>query len=47
VHGVPAAHHEAARREALQWATARGSRSGRVALAFAKDWAAGHHGHNA
>ncbi|MGA1040541.1 MAG: ATP-binding protein [Burkholderiaceae bacterium] len=47
VHGVPAVQHEAARKEALQWATARGSRSGRVALAFAKDWAAGHHGHNA
>lgn len=30
---------EASDRAALQWATERGSRSGRVALAFAKDWA--------
>lgn len=28
-----------ARRAALQWATARGSRSGRVAWQFARDWA--------
>lgn len=30
---------ESSDRAALQWATERGSRSGRVALAFAKDWA--------
>ncbi|MFA7680082.1 MAG: ATP-binding protein [Pigmentiphaga sp.] len=33
----------AARREALQWALERGSRSGRVAWQFAKDWAARQH----
>lgn len=32
----------AARAEALQWALERGSRSGRVARQFARDWAAGH-----
>lgn len=31
-----------ARTEALQWALERGSRSGRVALQFARDWAARH-----
>ena len=31
---------EQARQPALQWALERGSRSGRIALAFAKDWAA-------
>ena len=31
---------EEARLPALQWALERGSRSGRIALAFAKDWAA-------
>jgi predicted AAA+ superfamily ATPase len=34
---------EEARREALQWALQRGSRSGRVASQFARDWA-GRHG---
>ena len=33
---------EAARTEALQWALERGSRSGRVARQFARDWAARH-----
>jgi predicted AAA+ superfamily ATPase len=28
-----------ARQEALQWALQRGSRSGRVAYQFARDWA--------
>jgi len=32
----------AARQEALNWALGRGSRSGRVAWQFAKDWAANH-----
>jgi predicted AAA+ superfamily ATPase len=39
-YGLPATEMDAARQAALQWATERGSRSGRVALAFAKDWAA-------
>ena len=39
-YGLPAQEIDAARQAALQWATERGSRSGRVALAFAKDWAA-------
>mgnify|MGYP003580285911 FL=1 len=30
---------EAAREEALQWSLQRGSRSGRVAYQFARDWA--------
>jgi hypothetical protein len=34
---------DAAREEALQWALQRGSRSGRVAYQFARDWA-GRHG---
>lgn len=34
----PAGLDEAARREALQWALQRGSRSGRVAWQFARDW---------
>ena len=34
---------EEMRREALKWALARGSRSGRVAWQFARDWA-GRHG---
>ncbi|MEY4014495.1 MAG: hypothetical protein RLZZ290_1359 [Pseudomonadota bacterium] len=38
--GVPQARWPEARLEALQWATQRGSRSGRVAHAFARDWAA-------
>jgi predicted AAA+ superfamily ATPase len=33
---------EAARDEALQWALQRGSRSGRVAYQFARDWAGRH-----
>src|SRR5580765_347553 len=33
----------AARQEALVWALERGSRSGRVAFQFAKDYAGGHH----
>ncbi len=39
-YGLSHAARQAARQPALQWATERGSRSGRVALAFAKDWAA-------
>jgi predicted AAA+ superfamily ATPase len=34
---------EAAKEEALQWALQRGSRSGRVAYQFARDWAGRHH----
>jgi len=37
--GCSAAEIEAARAEALQWALGRGSRSGRVAWQFARDWA--------
>jgi predicted AAA+ superfamily ATPase len=37
--GVDAAHIEAARPEALVWALERGSRSGRVAYQFARDYA--------
>jgi len=40
--GCPADQIEAARAEALQWALERGSRSGRVAHQFARDWAARH-----
>ena len=40
--GCPAPQIEAARTEALQWALERGSRSGRVARQFARDWAARH-----
>lgn len=40
--GCPADQVEEARREALQWALHRGSRSGRVAQQFARDWAARH-----
>lgn len=40
-YGLEAGQREAAKRPALQWALSRGSRSGRVALAFAKDWVAG------
>jgi uncharacterized protein len=39
VFGVPASRLEEARHEALQWALLRGSRSGRAAWQFAKDWA--------
>ena len=42
--GVPAASIEAARPEALVWALERGSRSGRVAYQFARDWAGRHAG---
>lgn len=38
-HGVPQNESEDLRREALQWALQRGSRSGRVAAQFARDWA--------
>lgn len=37
--GCSAREAEAAREEALQWSLARGSRSGRVAWQFARDWA--------
>lgn len=40
---VPAAEIDAARPEALVWALERGSRSGRVAYQFARDWAGRHH----
>lgn len=40
--GVNARDRPADRREALQWALLRGSRSGRVALQFARDWAGRH-----
>ena len=36
--GWPAGLDEAARQEALRWALQRGSRSGRVAWQFARDW---------
>jgi hypothetical protein len=42
-HGVQDGGGEEARREALQWALQRGSRSGRIASQFARDWA-GRHG---
>ncbi|MDS1139223.1 ATP-binding protein [Pusillimonas sp. SM2304] len=41
-HGCTAADIETSRTEALQWALERGSRSGRVARQFARDWAARH-----
>jgi predicted AAA+ superfamily ATPase len=37
--GCAAKEAEAAREESLQWALQRGSRSGRVAYQFARDWA--------
>lgn len=40
--GCPTEKVEEARREALQWALHRGSRSGRVAQQFARDWVANH-----
>jgi uncharacterized protein len=40
--GCSARDAEAAREEALQWALLRGSRSGRVAYQFARDWAGKH-----
>jgi uncharacterized protein len=42
--GVPAAEIAAARAEALVWALERGSRSGRVAYQFARDYAGRHDG---
>ena len=42
-YGVEEVDSEEARREALQWALQRGSRSGRIASQFARDWA-GRHG---
>lgn len=42
VFGCEAAAMEQARQPALQWALERGSRSGRVALHFARDWAGRH-----
>lgn len=41
--GVPAKAIESARTDALQWSLSRGSRSGRIAWQFARDWA-GRHG---
>ena len=40
--GVPAAEIDAARPQALVWALERGSRSGRVAYQFARDYAGAH-----
>jgi len=42
--GVSAAQAAGAETEALQWALQRGSRSGRVAWQFARDWAGRHAG---
>ena len=42
--GLPAAEASAARAEALVWALERGSRSGRVAYQFARDYAGRHDG---
>ena len=42
--GVDAAAIAAARPESLVWALERGSRSGRVAFQFAKDYSGRHHG---
>lgn len=42
--GVPATEISAARAEALVWALERGSRSGRVAYQFARDYAGRHDG---
>ncbi|MEZ5644446.1 MAG: ATP-binding protein [Burkholderiaceae bacterium] len=41
-YGVPEAEIDAARPQALVWALERGSRSGRVAYQFARDYAGGH-----
>ncbi len=46
-YGVPAAQIEAARQPSLVWALERGSRSGRVAYQFARDWAGRDHGGDA
>jgi len=43
-YGVPEDAIVAARQESLVWALERGSRSGRVAFQFAKDYAGRHHG---
>ncbi len=43
-HGVSEEAIAAARQESLVWALERGSRSGRVAFQFAKDYAGRHHG---
>ncbi len=40
--GVPDAQFDEAEQEALRWALQRGSRSGRVAWQFARDWAGKH-----
>jgi uncharacterized protein len=40
--GLQGKHVEELRRESLQWALLRGSRSGRVAWQFARDWAGKH-----
>ena len=40
--GCPEEHIQESRTEALQWTIERGSRSGRVAYQFARDWAARH-----
>ena len=40
--GVPSAQFEEADAEALRWALQRGSRSGRIAWQFARDWAGKH-----
>jgi uncharacterized protein len=37
-YGVPAAEFDSIRPRALVWALERGSRSGRVAYQFARDW---------
>ncbi len=42
--GCSARDIEAAREEVLQWALLRGSRSGRIAFQFARDWAGRHVG---
>ncbi len=42
--GCGAREIEAAREESLQWALLRGSRSGRIAFQFARDWAGRHVG---
>ncbi|MBS1198455.1 MAG: ATP-binding protein [Proteobacteria bacterium] len=41
--GISGHNSENVRREALNWALARGARNGRVAWQFAKDWSAQHH----
>ena len=40
--GCGAREIETAREESLQWALLRGSRSGRIAFQFARDWAGRH-----